>query len=45
MSAVGIELNDEQMKDFSAFFKDQAAKKKFITDDDVVALHTKWKNG
>jgi 2-isopropylmalate synthase len=44
MNVAGINLDDEQMKDFSVFFKDQAAKKKFLIDDDVVTLHAKWKN-
>ncbi len=40
--AAGIQLDDEQMKDFSAFFKDQAAKKKFIIDNDITTLYEKW---
>lgn len=42
MDAVGMKLDDEQMQDFSAFFKDQAAKKKFITDSDITTLYEKW---
>jgi len=42
MDAVGMKLDDEQMKDFSVFFKDQAAKKKFLTDSDITTLYEKW---
>ncbi|UCF00116.1 MAG: 2-isopropylmalate synthase [Planctomycetota bacterium] len=42
MDAVGMKLDDEQMQDFSVFFKDQAAKKKFITDKDITTLYEKW---
>jgi isopropylmalate/homocitrate/citramalate synthase len=42
MYSAGLKLDERRMKDFSAFFKDQAAKKKFITDDDITALYEKW---
>jgi 2-isopropylmalate synthase len=42
MYSVGLKLDNGRMKDFSAFFKDQAAKKKFITDDDIITLYEKW---
>ncbi len=42
MNAVGMKLDNGQMKDFSVFFKDQAAKKKFITNDDITTLYEKW---
>lgn len=36
--------DDEQtIKEFSTYFKDHAAKKKFITDDDVVALYERFR--
>ncbi len=41
---LGFKLNRQEVKEFSRFFKDNVAKKKFVTDDDVVALHAKWKN-
>lgn len=42
MDTVGVKLDDEQIKDFSIFFKAQAAKKKFITDSDIATLYEKW---
>lgn len=42
MDSMNIKLNENQMRDFSVFFKDNAAKKKFITDDDIAALYEKW---
>jgi 2-isopropylmalate synthase len=42
MNFLKIELDEQQMKDFSKFFKDNAAKKKFITDDDIVTLYKRW---
>lgn len=39
-----IKLDERGTQDFSRFFKDNAAKKKFITDDDVKSLYEKWKN-
>lgn len=41
---LGFKLNRQEIKEFSRFFKDNVAKKKFVTDDDVVTLHAKWKN-
>ena len=38
LSSLGIKLGKEQMKEFSVFFKDNSAKKKFITDDDIFNL-------
>ena len=35
---LGFKLDDYQMKEFSEYFKNHAAKKKFITDDDVINL-------
>lgn len=43
MKTIGIELNAEQMKKFSVFFKDHAAKKKIITDEDIIHLFEKFK--
>jgi len=34
--------NDQTIEDFSRYFKDHAAKKKFITDDDIVGLFAKF---
>jgi len=42
MAAVNINLDDEKMKKFSRFFKDHAAKKKFITDDDITHLYERF---
>jgi len=39
----GIQANADTMKSFSRYFKDHAAKKKFITDDDIVNLFEKFK--
>lgn len=35
---LGFKLNNQEMKQFVEYFKNHAAKKKFITDDDVVNL-------
>lgn len=43
LDIIGIKLDDEQMREFSLFFKEHAAKKKFITDSDIVNLYEKWK--
>lgn len=43
LNSMGIKLDDAQMQDFSRFFKDNAAKKKFVTDDDVLTLYERWK--
>jgi len=39
----GIQTDVDTMKSFSRYFKDHAAKKKFITDDDIVNLFEKFK--
>ncbi len=44
MNIIGIGLGDKDMADFSRFFKDHVAKKKFITDDDISNLYKRWKN-
>ncbi|MBI5140269.1 MAG: 2-isopropylmalate synthase [Candidatus Vogelbacteria bacterium] len=44
LSFLKIELDKEQMKGFSRFFKDNAAKKKFVTDADVINLYERWAN-
>lgn len=35
---LGFKLDDRRMQEFSEYFKDHAAKKKFITDDDITNL-------
>lgn len=35
---LGFTINEQEMDDFTKFFKDNAAKKKFITNDDVINL-------
>lgn len=42
MSELGLSLEGEQMRNFARYFKDNAAKKKFITDDDVVNLFKRF---
>ena len=44
MNTLGIKLDEGNMKDFSRFFKDHAAKKKFITDEDITTLYERWKS-
>jgi len=39
----GIQADADTMKSFSKYFKNHAAKKKFITDDDIVNLFEKFK--
>lgn len=39
---LGFKLNDKQMKEFAEYFKNHAAKKKFITDDDVTNLFNRF---
>lgn len=34
----GFKLNDQEIKEFAEYFKNHAAKKKFVTDDDIVNL-------
>ncbi|MFA5083870.1 MAG: 2-isopropylmalate synthase [Candidatus Paceibacterota bacterium] len=41
---LGIKFEKEEMSKFSLYFKDHAAKKKFITDDDVINLFKKFKD-
>lgn len=43
LRSLDIKLNDEEAKEFSVFFKDNVAKKKFITDDDIATLYKRWK--
>ena len=45
MESINLKLDDDEMKAFSRFFKDNAAKKKFITDEDIVTLLNRFKNG
>ncbi len=42
LQSLGITLTEEDMKKFSRFFKDISAKKKFITDDDVLNLYKRF---
>lgn len=39
---LGFKLNDSKMKEFAEYFKNNTAKKKFVTDDDVVSLLNKF---
>lgn len=39
---LGFKLNDQEMKEFAEYFKNNSAKKKFVTDDDVVSLLKKF---
>lgn len=39
---LGFKLNDKEMKEFAEYFKNNSAKKKFITDEDVVNLLNKF---
>ncbi len=41
---LGYKLNDKDMKEFAEYFKNNSAKKKFVTDDDVVSLLNKFLN-
>jgi len=43
IAQLGLEFNVGEIKEFARFFKNHAAKKKFITDDDIVTLYEKWK--
>jgi len=43
MGNLNIRQDKETMKSFARYFKDHAAKKKFITDDDIVNLFEKFK--
>jgi 2-isopropylmalate synthase len=44
LTQLGLKFKKEEMGKFSQYFKDHAAKKKFITDDDVINLFKKFKN-
>ena len=44
LAQLGFKLNEQESKEFAEYFKNHAAKKKFITDDDVVNLFKKFKN-
>jgi len=37
--------SDDTIQEFSRYFKDHAAKKKFITDDDIVGLFERFRTG
>lgn len=43
MKKIGIKQETETMKAFAGYFKNYAAKKKFITDDDIVNLFERFK--
>lgn len=40
---LGLNLNEQEIGNFAKFFKDNTAKKKFITDDDVINLLERFK--
>lgn len=42
ITKLGFKLNEQEIEQFTIFFKDHAAKKKFITHDDVVNLLKKF---
>ena len=42
---LGFNLNGQEIKAFSKYFKENIAKKKFVTDDDVTNLLQKFLNG
>jgi len=42
LADLGFKFGKKEMEEFSRFFKDNSAKKKFITDDDVVTLVKKF---
>jgi len=44
LAQLGFKLDKQESKEFAEYFKNHAAKKKFITDDDVVNLFKKFKN-
>lgn len=44
LGQLGLKLEKEAMVKFTHYFKDHAAKKKFITDDDVVTIYNHFKN-
>jgi 2-isopropylmalate synthase len=41
---LGVQLNEQESREFAEYFKNHAAKKKFITDDDVINLFNRYKN-
>ena len=43
LNNLGFNLNRQEMKDFTKFFKDNIEKKKFVTDDDVINLLERFK--
>lgn len=43
LAELGFNLEKKEMEDFSRYFKDNAAKKKFITDDDIINLLKKFR--
>jgi 2-isopropylmalate synthase len=45
LTKLNIKLAKDDMKKFAVYFKDNAAKKKFITEDDITNLYNKYKNG
>ena len=44
LTELGFKLNKQEMEEFARYFKDNAAKKKFITDDDVSNLLKRFKS-
>jgi 2-isopropylmalate synthase len=44
LARLGVEFSEGKMNEFSDYFKVNAAKKKFVTDDDVLCLVDKFNN-
>ncbi len=44
LSRLGVAFSESQMNEFADYFKVNAAKKKFVTDDDVLCLVDKFNN-
>jgi len=44
LADLGFKFDKKEMEEFSRFFKDNSAKKKFITDDDVATLVKKFRS-
>ncbi|MFA5147340.1 MAG: 2-isopropylmalate synthase [Candidatus Omnitrophota bacterium] len=44
LKALGLDAGTEELKRFAGYFKDNSAKKKFITDDDVINLFKRFRS-
>lgn len=43
LTELGFKLDKEEMKSFSQYFKEHVARKKFVTDDDIINLFQRFK--